>query len=123
MSPISAILGGVGFLLMVCIVLISEFLACGIKIYVLFQAVKDVSTDHDALMELFDCIGNILRRLEVHRNFVPSIAVEVFVELLSVLTLATKQIKKGRLSKYILMHLSVFQGWLNIRQRCSERNY
>lgn len=76
---------------------------CGTKVYVLFQAAKDVSTSHDALVDLFDCIGNFLKCLEIQRSFTPSIAVKVLVELLSVLALATKQIKMGRLSKYILM--------------------
>jgi hypothetical protein len=91
-----------------------------------YQTAKSISTSYDALVDLFDCIGNFLKRLEIHRNFTPGIteiAVKVLAELLSVLGLATKQIKMGRFSKYILMKLSVIvQRRLNIEQRSLEEN-
>jgi hypothetical protein len=70
-----------------------------------YQAAKNISTSYDALVDLFDCIGNFLKRLEIHRSFTPGIteiAVKVLAELLSVLGLATKQIKMGRFSKYYI---------------------
>lgn len=91
-----------------------------------YQAAKNISTSYDALIDLFDCIGNFLKRLEIHRSFtrgITEIAVKVLAELLSVLGLATKQIKMGRFGKYIPVELSiVVQGRLNIIQRSLERN-
>ncbi|KAH8987175.1 hypothetical protein EDB92DRAFT_2016790 [Lactarius akahatsu] len=62
-----------------------------------------VSSSYDALVELFECLGNFLKRLQIHTDlpFTPSmreISVKIMVELLSVLALATKQIKQGRFS-------------------------
>ena len=68
------------------------------------QAASGVSSSYDALLDLFECLGNFLRRLEVYA-MVPStpimmdILIKIMVELLSVLALATKQIKQGRFSK------------------------
>ena len=100
--PASAIFGGVGLLFMVCIS--PHLVSTGLVTLVFYsQAAKNISTSYDALVDLFDCIGNFLKRLEIHRNFTPGIteiAVKVLAELLSVLGLATKQIKMGRFSKY-----------------------
>jgi hypothetical protein len=55
-------------------------------------------------MDLFENLGNFLKRLEIYTAIPPTpmmtnIIVKIMVELLSVLALATKQIKQGRLSK------------------------
>lgn len=50
-------------------------------------------------MELFDCMENFLRRLCIHTQIpysMAEMAVKIMVELLSVLALATTQIKEGR---------------------------
>lgn len=52
-------------------------------------------------------MGNFLRRLEVyttipHTPEMRDIIVKILVEVLSVLALATKQIKQGRFSKYTM---------------------
>ena len=68
------------------------------------QAAGGVSSSYDALLDLFECLGNFLKRLEIY-TAVPStpimteIVIKIMVELLSVLALATKQIKQGRFSK------------------------
>jgi hypothetical protein len=64
-----------------------------------------VSTSYDALVDLFECVGNFLNRLRIYTEipFSPSmfgIITKIVVEVLSVLSLATKQIKQGRLSKW-----------------------
>jgi hypothetical protein len=69
-----------------------------------FQAASGVSSSYDALVELFELLGNFLKRLYVYTNIPPTplmtdILVKIMVELLSVLALATKQIKQGRFSK------------------------
>jgi len=69
-----------------------------------FQAASGVSSSYDALLELFECLGCFLKRLEIYTNIPPTpimtdIIVKILLELLSVLALATKQIKQGRFSE------------------------
>jgi len=54
-------------------------------------------------------LGKFLKRLEVYTTIPPTplmteVIVKIMVELLSVLALASKQIKQGRFSKYALSH-------------------
>ena len=68
------------------------------------QAASGVTSSYDALLELFECLGNFLKRLEIYTTIPPSailteVIVKIMVELLSVLALASKQIKQGRFSK------------------------
>jgi len=77
----------------------------------MLQAASGVSSSYDALVDLFECLGNFLKRLRIYADLplTPSmkeISVKIMVELLSVLALATKQIKEGRFSKWIhLFHM------------------
>ena len=64
-----------------------------------------VSSSYDTLVDLFELIGNFLKRLNVYTgipvtNETVDITGKVMTEVLSVLGLATKQIKQGRFSKY-----------------------
>ena len=64
---------------------------------------KDVSASYDALIELFGSIKHFLCRLEMYTNIplttaMTVIVVEKLAEVLSVLALATKQVKQGRIS-------------------------
>ena len=57
------------------------------------------------MLDLFECLGNFLKRLEIYTTIPPTpimtdIIIKIMVQLLSVLALATKQIKQGRFSKY-----------------------
>ena len=68
------------------------------------QAADGVTSSYDALVDLFECLGNFFKRLEVYTRITPTpmmidLIVKIMVELLSVLALATKQIKQGRFSK------------------------
>ncbi len=70
------------------------------------QAASGVSSSYDALVDLFESLGNFLKRLRIYADLplTPSmteISVKIMVELLSVLALATKQIKQGRFSEWI----------------------
>ena len=72
------------------------------------QAADGVSSSYDALVELFECIGNFLKRLRIYTDIpmTPSmtdVIVKIMVELLSVFALATQQIKQGRFSRWILI--------------------
>lgn len=55
-------------------------------------------------MDIFECVGNFLNRVQIYVKIpltqpMVDVMVEIMVELLSVLALATTQIKQGRLSK------------------------
>ena len=123
--PASAIFGGVAILFLVCISLPPKYWSRD-TIAFYYQTAKSISTSYDALVDLFDCIGNFLKRLMIHRNFTPGIteiAVKVLAELLSVLGFATKQMQMRRFSESILMKSSVVvQGRLNMEQRSLEEN-
>ena len=74
----------------------------------MLQTASNVSSSYDALVDLFECIGNFLKRLRIYTDLplsssMTDIIVKIMIELLSVLALATKQIKQGRFSKRILV--------------------
>ena len=68
-----------------------------------------MSSSYDALVELFECTGSFLKRLHIYTDMpiadsMMDIIAKIMIEVLSVLALATKQIKRGRLSKCIHTH-------------------
>ena len=74
-----------------------------------YQAANGVSSSYDALLELFERLASFLKRIEIYTTIPPTpimteVVVNIMVELLSVLTLASKQIKQGRFSKYPVTH-------------------
>jgi hypothetical protein len=76
-------------------------LACDTSV---FQAASRVTSSYDALLNLFESLGDFLMRMEVYMTLRPTplmtnIVVKIMVELFEVLALATNQIKQGRISK------------------------
>jgi hypothetical protein len=73
----------------------------------------DVRASADILADIFERIEFFFRRLEIYTEVPPTpemtdIIVEIMVEVLSILGLATKEIKEGSTSKHILYkHLRV----------------
>jgi hypothetical protein len=72
------------------------------------QAASRVSSSYDTLLDLFECLGNFLKRLDIYTNIPPSpimtdLVIKIMLELLRVLALATKQIRQGRFSKHVIM--------------------
>jgi len=70
------------------------------------QAAKDVSASQDKLVDLFNRIGHFFRRLEIYTEVPPTsamtdIIVEIMVEVLAILGIATKEMKRGRASESI----------------------
>jgi hypothetical protein len=70
----------------------------------MFQTAIGVSASYDALLDLFECVGNFLNRLRIYTEIplspsMSEIVLKIMAEVLSVFSLATKQIKQGRLSK------------------------
>ena len=72
----------------------------------LSQAAKAISDDQDALNTVFERIENFFRRLETYVEVPPTagmtdIIVKIMVEVLSILSIATKEIKESRASESI----------------------
>ena len=73
---------------------------CNVSAY---QAVKDVRASYDLLIDLFESIKHFLRRLEIYTNIplttpMTAVVVEKLAEVISVLSLATRKVKQGRIS-------------------------
>ena len=70
------------------------------------QTAKDASASHDKLTDLFNRIEHFFHRLEIYTGITPTTAmadiiVEIMVEVLTILAIATKEAKRGRLSESI----------------------
>ena len=70
------------------------------------QAAKDASASRDKLIGVFNRIENFFRRLEIYTGISPTTAmtdtiVDILVEVLTFLVIATKEVKCGRFSKFI----------------------
>ena len=79
-----------------------------------FQAATGVTSSYDALLDLFECLANFLKRLEIYTTISPTpmmtdIIIKIMVELLLVLALATRQIKQGRFSE-CAVHIYIVRG-------------
>jgi hypothetical protein len=72
----------------------------------LHQAVKDVSTSYDAIVDLLESIEHFINRLDIYTRVPPTgamteILVKIMAELISTLALVTRQIKQKRPSKCV----------------------
>jgi hypothetical protein len=71
------------------------------------QAAKDARASQDTLIDIFERIEMFFRRLEIYTEL-PSTTemmdtiVHILVEVLSILGIATKEIRQGRMSKCLL---------------------
>jgi len=70
----------------------------------LHQAIKDISTSYDSLVDLFESFEFFLRRLDIYTKIpattaISEIIVKILIELLSTISLAIQQAKQGRLSE------------------------
>jgi hypothetical protein len=69
-----------------------------------WQAASGVILSYNTLLDLFDRIGNFLKRLDIYIGVPPTqmmtdVIVKIMTEILSVLGLATKRIQQGRICK------------------------
>jgi hypothetical protein len=67
------------------------------------QTAKYVRESYDALVDIFECIENFTTRLKIYMEIRPTptmieTMINIMIELLAVLALATKQMNQGRLS-------------------------
>ena len=75
-----------------------------------YQVAKAVSTSYDSLVDLLESIEHFINRLDIYTR-VPStgamteMIVKIMVELISTLTLVTKQIKQKRPSESVLIDI------------------
>ena len=71
------------------------------------QAAKDVGASQDTLVDIFERIGMFFRRLEMYTE-VPltgemmDITIQIMVEVLFILGVATNEIKQGRMSEQFI---------------------
>ena len=66
-----------------------------------------MSGSKDALLDIFERIENVFRRLETYTERPPTkemadIIIKVMVEVLLILGIVTKEVKRGKLSELIL---------------------
>jgi len=71
----------------------------------LLGAAIEVSSSYDALLDLFEYLGRFVKRLDIYTKIdltpmMTDIIVKIMVQLLSVLSLATKQISQKRFKKF-----------------------
>ena len=90
-----------------------------------FQAASGVTSSYDALLDLFECLANFLKRLEIYTTISPTqmmtdIITKIMVELLLVVALATRQINQGRFSE-CAVHIYLVRGSI-MTQRSSQRS-
>ena len=70
------------------------------------QAAKDARASQDTLIDIFERVEMFFRRLEIYTK-VPAtiemmdVIVQIMVEVLSILGIVMKEIKQGRMSKYV----------------------
>ena len=74
------------------------------------QAAKDVRESHDTLVDIFERMEMFFRRVEVYTEVEPSaeimdIIIEIMVQVISIIGIATKDIKESRISKFYLTNL------------------
>ena len=86
-----------------------------------------MKTSYEALVDIFECVENFLRRLSIYTEIpltpaMTEMVIKIMVELLSVLALATKQINRGRFSRPVFAynHSSLTRG-REIRKEISWR--
>ena len=71
------------------------------------QTAKDASSSREKLIEIFNRIERFFHRLEIYTGITPTVTmrdmfVEIMVEVLTILAIATKEVKRGRMSKLLL---------------------
>ena len=106
-SPANVVFSGIGVLLLVGIIVDISVLA--IMTLDISQTAKDVDSTQDMLVDIFVRIESFFKRLESYTEVRPTAAmtdviVKILIEILSILGIATKQIKQGRSSESTNIH-------------------
>jgi hypothetical protein len=79
---------------------------------VVLQAAKDASARQDKHIKLFNRIERFFRRLEIYTGITPTtamtdIVIEIMVEVLTILAIATKEMRRGRLSELMSRRFTI----------------
>jgi hypothetical protein len=87
------------------------------------QAAEDVRAIQDTLLDIFERIEMSFRRLEMYTEVsltteMMDVIIEIMVEVLSILGIATKEIKQGRTSEYFINAYVIVES---LTKRNSER--
>jgi hypothetical protein len=87
------------------------------------QAFKSVVSDLKRAIELLESIESFLNRLDIYTKVPPTPAmtemiVKIMVELLSILALATNQIRRGTSSEFVFANILL--GSTQCRELCKE---
>jgi hypothetical protein len=72
---------------------------------IISQAAKDARSGQDALVGIFEHLETFSRRLEIYTEVPPNqemvdTIMAITIEVLSILSIVTEEIKQGRTSKY-----------------------
>ena len=105
-QPAAAIFAGIGVLLSVSFFFFHSVYPGAYRDIKPSQAAKAVSDSQDVLATVFERMENFFRRLETYVEIPPTagmtdIIVKIMVEVLSILSIATKEIKQSRASELI----------------------
>jgi hypothetical protein len=89
------------------------------------QTLKDDSSSRDKLIDVFNRIEHFFQRLETYISIKPSMAmtimiVEIMVEVLNILALATKEVKRERLSELISHKFTIVYSYFLFRKVFQE---
>jgi hypothetical protein len=108
--PANIIFAGISVLLSVSVLRRSLLQFCFDTRY--SQAGKDASASQDSLLDLFNCIEHFFHRLEIYSGITPTtpmidIIVEIMVEVLAILAITTKELKRGRLRESMLCRFTI----------------
>ena len=103
-SPSSVIFAGIGVLLSVRTLSVINARTRPVVTTYVSQAARDVRSSRNTLLDIFQRIEMFFRRLEVYTAVDPTpemmdMMVQITVEVLSILGIATKEIKQGRTSE------------------------
>jgi hypothetical protein len=106
-SPASVIFTGVGVLVAVS----DPYDVYQLLLISSCKAAKDVGTSRDTLTDLFERIEDLFKRLETYTKVplthaMTDTIVQIMVEVLRILAIATKEIKQGSASEPIIFDIS-----------------
>jgi len=78
---------------------------------------KDANSSKDKLVELFNRIERFFGRLEIYTGITPTTAmraiiIDIMVEVLAILAIATKELKRGGLSELLSHGFAILDSWV-----------
>jgi hypothetical protein len=87
------------------------------------QAAKNAHASRDKLVDILNCIERYFQRLEIYTAITPTTAmtdiiVDIMAEVLTILAMATKEVKRGRLSESMLCRFTI----LDLTDTSVQRN-